>query len=102
MTHYKRLFACAPACAIVACRDAMAPHGTPSDLNGEWTEDFSHTSVAGDGFFVSLNESAGVVTGQGAYSAEAGPNGFLEISGMARGDAVHLSISTRRTRCSLK
>ena len=92
MKHYFVLFACACACALGACSDALAPHGTATDLNGMWSEDFGSDVVPGFSFAVGLRESADVVTGQGSYAGEAGPYGMLGIAGAAHGDSVHLRI----------
>src|SRR5256885_16867989 len=92
MKHSKMLFAGALMCALGACSDALPPrHGTAADLNGMWAEDFG-SFVPGNAFFIGLNESADVVTGQGSYAGEAGPYGWLDLSGTAQADSVHLRI----------
>jgi len=70
----------------------VAPHGTPPDLNGMWSEDFGTAFVPGNSFALGLHVSVDVVTGQGSYAGEAGPYGLLDISGSAHGDSVHLRI----------
>lgn len=92
MKRYFMLFACACACALGACSDALAPHGTPADLNGMWSEDFGSSVVPGFAFSFALRDSADVVTGQGSYAGEAGPYGMLDLSGSAHSDSVHLRI----------
>src|SRR3954470_11743681 len=93
MKHHKILFAGALLGALGACSDVLPPrHGTAADLNGMWGEDFGSTFVAGNAFSIGLAESADLVTGQGAYAGEAGPYGWLDLSGTARADSVHLRI----------
>ena len=90
MKRYFILFACA--CALGACSDALSPHGTATDLNGMWSEDFGSDVHAGFAFSFGLRDSADVVSGQGSYAGEAGPYGMLDISGTAHTDSVHLRI----------
>src|SRR5690242_10744827 len=93
MKHYTLLAACALACALAACSgDRLTSHGTPTDLNGMWTEDFGNDFVPGISFVTSLSESAGVVTGTGSYAGEAAPYGALDVDGSGVGDSVHLRI----------
>src|SRR5690349_6557590 len=93
MKHYTLLSACALACSLVACSgDRLTSHGTPTDLNGSWGEDFGTNFMPGISFVTSLSESGGVVTGTGSYAGEAAPYGAVNVSGSGAGDAVHLRI----------
>ena len=92
MKRYAIVFACAFTCALGACSDVVSPRGTPADLNGMWNQDFGASFVPGSSFSIGLRDSADVVTGQGSYAGEAGPYGWLDISGTAHTDSVHLRI----------
>ena len=93
MKHYKTLFAAALLSVLGACSDVLSPrHGTAADLNGMWGQDVGPTFVPGNAFSIGLSESADLVTGQGSYAGEAGPYGWLDLSGTARADSVHLRI----------
>ena len=67
----------------------MEPVLVDHDVQGSWSET---GPVTGSGFEIALTETAGVVTGTGMFSVEAGRGGTLAVSGSVRSDSLHLQV----------
>lgn len=92
MRHYHIVLA-ATVLLCAACSSDTAP--TPlvdQDAQGSWELDTRGAVIPGISFFLTLGESAGVITGTGTFTGEAAPFGTLAANGPAANDSLHLRI----------
>ncbi len=70
--------------------DATSPQPNPErDLPGTWTAPFV---IAGSGESWTLSLSGTDITGTGTWSGEACCSGTVAVSGVLRGDSLHLDL----------
>lgn len=90
--RYYHIVLAATVLLCAACSSDTAPAPVVGDVQGAWELDTQGGLVPGISFFLTLTESAGVVSGTGTFTGEAAPFGTLAANGTAVSDSVHLRI----------
>ena len=92
MRHYHIVLAATVLLSAACSSDRATAPPVENEVQGSWELDTQGALIPGISYFLTLDESAGVVSGTGTFTGEAAPFGTLVANGTAAGDSLHMRI----------